>query len=208
VFTVLGTTRDDFPVRCFTDALSNQRHVEGMHVVDLGCGTGILGIACALMGSSKVTFIDVDEAALDLLKGNIEKAQVADVANVLCLDVTQDAGLIPCDVVVMNPPFGTRVKGIDMTFLKVYMWPPFCNFTLTHLPPFALQQAARMARVAVYSMHKTSTRNHIAKSVESLGYDSGKPIAQLRYNLDATHKHHKQKSVDIDVDVWCFTKKQ
>lgn len=64
-----------------------------------------------------------------------------------------------------------------------------------------------MARVAVYSLHKSSTRNHIAKCVESLGFSSGKAIAQLRYNLEATHKHHKQKSVDIDVDLWLFLKK-
>ncbi len=35
---------------------------------------------------------------------------------------------------------------------------------------------------------------------------SGKPVAQLRYNLEATHKHHSKKSVDIDVDLWAFSK--
>lgn len=59
-----------------------------------------------------------------------------------------------------------------------------------------------MSRTAVYSLHKSTTRNHISKSVLSLGFESGKAISQVHYNLEATHKHHKQKSVDIEVDLW------
>jgi 16S rRNA G966 N2-methylase RsmD len=41
------------------------------------------------------------------------------------------------DTVILNPPFGTRNKGMDMIFLK---------------------KAIEMANGAVYSLHKTSTR--------------------------------------------------
>ncbi|CAN0900116.1 rRNA N6-adenosine-methyltransferase METTL5 [Linum grandiflorum] len=41
------------------------------------------------------------------------------------------------DTVVMNPPFGTRKKGADMDFLSA---------------------ALKIASQAVYSLHKTSTR--------------------------------------------------
>lgn len=41
------------------------------------------------------------------------------------------------DTVVMNPPFGTRKKGADMEFLSAAM---------------------KVASQAVYSLHKTSTR--------------------------------------------------
>ncbi|AQK80520.1 S-adenosyl-L-methionine-dependent methyltransferase superfamily protein [Zea mays] len=47
------------------------------------------------------------------------------------------------DTVVMNPPFGTRRNGADMEFLSM-----------------ALQVASQ----AVYSLHKTSTREHIKKA--------------------------------------------
>ncbi len=69
-----------------------------------------------------------------------------------------------------------------------------------------LKRASQMSRLAVYSLHKTSTRNHISKSVASLGFASGKAVAQLRYNLAQTHKHHKKESVDIEVDLWRFDK--
>ena len=53
------------------------------------------------------------------------------------------------DTVIMNPPFGTKHnKGLDMVFL---------------------QRAIMMSRKAVYSLHKTSTRDHILKKAEGWG---------------------------------------
>ncbi len=39
-------------------------------VIDLGCGSGILGIAAALSGANKVKLIDIDEIAIDAAKSN------------------------------------------------------------------------------------------------------------------------------------------
>jgi predicted RNA methylase len=46
------------------------------------------------------------------------------------------------DTVVMNPPFGTKLKGADTQFLRV---------------------ACALGPHAVYSLHKSSTRAHIHK---------------------------------------------
>lgn len=46
------------------------------------------------------------------------------------------------DTVIMNPPFGTKIKGADMQFLRV---------------------ACSLGPQQVYSLHKSSTRNHIHK---------------------------------------------
>lgn len=48
----------------------------------------------------------------------------------------------PADLVVMNPPFGTKEAGIDMIFLELAM---------------------KSCRGNIYSMHKTSTRDFIVK---------------------------------------------
>uniref|UniRef100_A0A2K6S9R1 Methyltransferase like 5 n=1 Tax=Saimiri boliviensis boliviensis TaxID=39432 RepID=A0A2K6S9R1_SAIBB len=88
------------------------------------------------------------------------------------------------DTVIMNPPFGTKNnKGTDMTFLKT---------------------ALEMARTAVYSLHKSSTREHIQKKAAEwkIKIDI---IAELRYDLPASYKFHKKKSVDIEVDLIRFS---
>lgn len=55
------------------------------------------------------------------------------------------SGRLSADTVIMNPPFGTKRKGVDMVFLKA---------------------AFAMSRGSVYSLHKSSTRAHIQKVAE------------------------------------------
>src|SRR3989344_6785060 len=43
--------------------------------VDLGCGTGILGIGLLLMGKVRVYMVDSDEYALEVAKKNMKKVQ-------------------------------------------------------------------------------------------------------------------------------------
>lgn len=87
------------------------------------------------------------------------------------------------DTVLMNPPFGTKHNaGIDMKFLL---------------------SAFHLARNAVYSLHKTSTRGYIQKKATEFGANA-EVFATLRYNLDSTYKFHKKKSIDIEVDCWRF----
>ena len=49
------------------------------NVIDLGCGSGILGIACAKRGAKGVTFIDNDIVALGITRENIEKNNCQDI---------------------------------------------------------------------------------------------------------------------------------
>lgn len=86
------------------------------------------------------------------------------------------------DTIVMNPPFGTREKGADLIFLKA---------------------ALNMASKAVYSFHKTSTRRHVMTFAKKMGIFC-KVIAELRFDLPASYKFHKQSSVDVEVDLIRF----
>lgn len=61
----------------------------------------------------------------------------------------------------------------------------------------------KIAEHAVYSLHKSSTRKHIAKRAAEWGATM-EVVAQLRYDLPATYKVHKKKSVDIEVDLLRF----
>jgi len=138
-----------------------------------------------MLGAGFVTGFDVDMDALNLLNENIEDFEVDNIDGVN-IDVKGigDGWNDKFDTVVMNPPFGTKHnKGLDLLFL---------------------QTGLKISRNAVYSLHKTSTRDHIIKKAEQWGVKA-QVLAELRYDLPATYKHHKKSSVDIEVDFIRFS---
>ena len=81
----------------------------------------------------------------------------------------------------MNPPFGTKNNsGIDMTFLEV---------ALSAITPSG----------AVYSFHKTSTRDFILNKFESKGL-SIEVLAEMKFKIPHMYKQHRKKEVLVDVD--------
>ncbi len=97
--------------------------IEGKIVVDLGTGTGRLGIGCALMGASLVIGIDADMDALAIAQENIDDAAVQMellLSDVSAMPVYSLVGKV--DTVVMNPPFGTRNKGVLPPFMFIGKW--------------------------------------------------------------------------------------
>lgn len=53
--------------------------IEGCTVGDLGCGAGMLSIACNLMGAAYTVGFDVDEEALDNAWVNCRKMDIYDI---------------------------------------------------------------------------------------------------------------------------------
>lgn len=154
-------------------------------VADLGCGSGMLSIGSLLLGSSFCVGFDIDEDVLNTYKSNMDEFEFTTHDTVLC-DVSSnvmDKFQKKFDTVLLNPPFGTHNKGIDMIFLKT---------------------AINLSNNAVYSLHKTSTRAHILSKIESWKI-KGSVIAELRYDLPQSYKFHKKKSVDIAVDLYRFS---
>uniref|UniRef100_A0A2K6EQA2 Methyltransferase-like protein 5 n=1 Tax=Propithecus coquereli TaxID=379532 RepID=A0A2K6EQA2_PROCO len=128
---------------------------------------------------------DIDEDALEIFNRNVEGFELTNVDMVQC-DVCSLSNRMSksFDTVIMNPPFGTKNnKGTDMAFLKT---------------------ALEMARTAVYSLHKSSTREHILKKAAEWKIKIN-IIAELRYDLPASYNFHKKKSVDIEVDLIRFS---
>ena len=68
--------------------------VEGASVLDMGCGSGILGIAAALLGAKRVTAVDIDEASVGVTRENVLKNGIdPEKFTLLCGDVTGNAAL-------------------------------------------------------------------------------------------------------------------
>jgi len=164
------------------------------NIVDLGCGCGILGLGASLLGSSYTIGIDVDQKALNIAQQNSQDLDLqvefilADMRHFVTPHELQKILKVPTkgvssfgrniDTVIMNPPFGTKNKGIDLIFLS---------------------KAIQIANCSVYSLHKTSTRQHILKKAKEWGTEA-QVLAELRWEIPAMHNFHKKKAVDIEVD--------
>ncbi|KAJ8768711.1 hypothetical protein K2173_023615 [Erythroxylum novogranatense] len=160
--------------------------VNGKVVADFGCGCGTLGAAAALMGAEQVIAVDIDSDSLKIASHNAE-------------DLELDINFLQCDVknlgwrghivdtIVMNPPFGTRQKGADMEFLHM---------------------ALKISSQAVYSLHKTSTRDHVKRAaLRDFGAINAEVLCELRYNIPQMYSFHKKREMDIAVDLWRFVPK-
>lgn len=65
----------------------------GKRALDIGCGSGILGIAAAVLGSEQVTAADVDPKAPDIVRDNAALNGVEDHFTVFVGDVIADSRL-------------------------------------------------------------------------------------------------------------------
>ncbi|XP_026757615.2 rRNA N6-adenosine-methyltransferase METTL5 [Galleria mellonella] len=157
--------------------------IEDKLVLDAGCGPGSLTVGAALMGAAAVTAVDIDCDALEVFRHNADEMEITNVDAVQCDFLESNFCRLNnyYDTVIMNPPFGTKNNaGIDMKFLR---------------------KGLELCNDSVYSLHKSSTRSHIQKKIKEWGV-KGNVIAELRYDLPATYKFHRQQSRDIAVDLW------
>ncbi|XP_043723388.1 rRNA N6-adenosine-methyltransferase METTL5 [Telopea speciosissima] len=157
--------------------------IGGKVVADFGCGCGTLSVAAALLGAEYVVGIDIDPQSLEIASLNAEDLELD--INLVQSDIRSSAwrGSV-VDTIIMNPPFGTRKKGADMDFLLM-----------------ALKVASR----AVYSLHKTTTREHVKRAaLRDFNAKSAEVLCELRFDVPQLYKFHKKKEVDIAVDLWRF----
>lgn len=152
-------------------------------VADFGCGCGTLGLAASLLGAEHVVGLDIDAQSIEIATTNADDLEL-EVDFVQC-DLRNLGWRGPIvDTVVMNPPFGTRKKGADMDFLSL---------------------ALKIASQAVYSLHKTTTRDHVKRTaLRDCNAKSAEVLCELRFDVPQLYKFHKKKEVDIAVDLWRF----
>ncbi len=74
--------------------------IEGVTVLDMGCGSGILGIAAARLGAKKVVLSDIDRQAVEASCQNVALNGVEDCCEIVGGDL--NCGNVSADVVIAN----------------------------------------------------------------------------------------------------------
>jgi putative methylase len=87
--------------------------IAGKSVLDLGCGTGRLGLGAAFLGAEEVVGIDIDRLAVKTACENAAKARLS--IQLVHGDLATIVGHF--DTVLQNPPFGVQTREADRAFL-------------------------------------------------------------------------------------------
>lgn len=158
--------------------------VAGKVILDAGCGPGILGIGLLIMGARKVFFLDQDAEVMQICLENYnftKKEYEIGQAEFIIGDISLFDSQV--DVVVQNPPFGTKEEHVDKIFLEK---------AFTSAP-------------VVYSMHKYSTRDFVFAISKDFQFQI---TDHWRFNfpLKAVFSHHQKPVKEINVGLWRMMK--
>jgi putative methylase len=161
-------------------------NIKGRNVADFGTGTGIFAIGASLLGAKSSVGYDIDHGSLKIARENVKIAKKS--AFQLGKITFQKADIAEVkkkyDTIIMNPPFGVQKKHADRNFLE---------------------QAFKIAKKAIYTIHKTSQQNDrfIENIANERGFLSSK-IAEREIPLKATMEFHEQQQYPVAVALWKF----
>ena len=157
-----------------------KQDITGKVSVDAACGPGILGCGALLLGAKKVYFVDKSKEAMKLALENVtalrNEYEIGE-SEFICCDIAQFDKKV--DVVMQNPPFGTKVRHQDKVFLE---------------------QAFAVGKI-IYSMHKISTRSF----VEAIARDYGFKITEVweyDFGIKQSLPWHRRKRYNVEVGLW------
>jgi len=149
--------------------------IYGKSVLDLGTGAGRLAIGAHLLGAKRVVGVDVDPSAIAIARSN--GVEVGVKIEWIIADIEAIRGSF--DTVIMNPPFGTRMRHKDRVFLS---------------------KALDVGKV-VYSLHKRSTRRYLLDFIASR---DGVVQGLFELNLEIPHifSFHEEEKYSVEVDLY------
>ncbi len=155
--------------------------VQDKIVFDLGCGTGRLCVACLLVGARECVCVDIDDKLLEELEKFVREHDLESKVNPVRADV-RSLPLRKSDnsIVVMNPPFGTRVKHIDKAFLE---------------------SASEVSNIIV-SLHLSSprSREYLSRLLLEKGFNPVFPSTYM-FGIKQVLPHHRSRIRRVPVDL-------
>lgn len=157
------------------------KDIENKTIADLGCGHGIFGLGCLILGAKKVFFVDIDKKAISVAKENLKAVEKeignklkANFFNIDVKDFSKKA-----EVIIQNPPFGVKTTHMDKLFLLKAM----------ELSP------------VVYSFHKMSTEEFVKAVARDNGFDIVSKWA-YKFPLKRSFWFHIKRVHHVDVGCW------
>lgn len=149
--------------------------IENKKIIDIGAGTGMLGIGAAFLGGN-VTMIEIDKDAYEILKNNVAKTdhEIRLInKNIFDFDFDEEY-----DTALINPPFGIKSENKDMDFIV---------------------KASKISK-HIFSIHDGSESN--INNIKSLFEKNNLKIIEslmMDFSLKSTYPWHEEKNKILKV---------
>ena len=156
--------------------------ISGKTVVDLGCGTGRLAIAAALLDAKEVVGVDIDKTAVMQAIENAEKLGVKAKIEWIIADIDAVRGSF--DTVLQNPPYGVQKRNADRKFLE---------------------KAISIGR-RVYSLHKAVNTRFLKAFIEKNGGEI-RAVHTFSMGIPRMFGFHRQQKHQFLVDLYVIEQK-
>jgi putative methylase len=153
--------------------------VEGKNVLDLGCGTGVLGIGASLLGAKRVLGVDRDPQAIEQARANALRVG----ASVEFQEIDVDEMTERMDTVIMNPPFGAQRRGADRPFLA----------------------AAMRCAPVIYSLHLSQTEGFVQRFTSRGGFQAN-VLKRYKFGIPYMFEFHSKIRKDVEVTLFYILK--
>jgi len=95
--------------------------VRNSNFLDLFAGSGAIGIEALSRGASSVTFVDISQKCIDLIRRNLEKTRLKEKAIVIKNDVAstlKKLGGQQFDIIFLDPPYAENLA--EKTLHQIY----------------------------------------------------------------------------------------
>ncbi|MBN1109305.1 MAG: 50S ribosomal protein L11 methyltransferase [Methanomassiliicoccales archaeon] len=153
--------------------------VEGKSVLDLGCGTGVLGIGASLLGAKRVLGVDRDPQAIEQARANALRVGASVEFQEMGVDEMREG----MDTVIMNPPFGAQRRGADRPFLI----------------------AAMRCAPVIYSLHLSQTEGFVQRFTSRGGFQAN-VLKRYKFGIPYMFEFHSKIRKDVEVTLFYILK--
>ena len=129
------------------DIILKDRTIKNWRVLDVGTGTGILGIACAKLGADRVVCVDIDKKAAEIARENVAVNHVEDRIQIINRDVN-----------TIREPFDLIVANLTVQILlRIH----------THLMSL-IENAGYLVISGIIDQHKSDIESHFLTDIFTL----------------------------------------
>lgn len=193
------TTSEQIAANMLYLAAYTNGDIVGKRVLDLGCGTGRLGLGAAFLGAKEVVGIDIDRVAIKTAHENAELAGL----DVELVNGDVNAIIGEFDTVLQNPPFGVQTREADRVFLVKALEVGGSTYSL-HNHPEVDERLIKMLKSSG-GMVQVQPSPFLERFISKYG-GSVKAVYAMLMTIPKMFEFHRKLKHDFVIDLYIIQK--